>query len=101
MEKRKPTFDLDTIKSTFSSVDTLRMTRTASNCALALGLTERDIVQIIQGMTRSYFVKSMTSLNDHRTWQDVYNVPHEDIVLYVKFTVDLVGHLLISFKEKG
>jgi motility quorum-sensing regulator/GCU-specific mRNA interferase toxin len=42
----------------------------------------------------------MTSLADHRIWQDVYHVPFEETVLYVKFTVDLNGHIVISLKEK-
>lgn len=42
----------------------------------------------------------MTSQADHRVWQDVYHVPFKDLVLYVKFTTDAQGYLLISFKEK-
>ena len=33
-------------------------------------------------------------------WQDVYHVPHATFVLYVKFTTDAEGYLVISFKEK-
>ena len=33
-------------------------------------------------------------------WQDVYHVPHGSLVLYVKFTTDIEGYLVISFKEK-
>jgi motility quorum-sensing regulator/GCU-specific mRNA interferase toxin len=42
----------------------------------------------------------MTSVADHRIWQDVYHVPVDGIVLYVKFTTDAQGYLVISFKEK-
>ena len=42
----------------------------------------------------------MTSLADDRIWQDVYLVPFERTVLYLKFTTDAEGHLVISFKEK-
>ncbi len=42
----------------------------------------------------------MTSLADHRIWQDVYHVPHGGTVLYVKFTTDAEGYLVISLKEK-
>jgi hypothetical protein len=31
---------------------------------------------------------------------DVYHVPFEGLVLYVKFTTDAQGYLVISFKEK-
>lgn len=42
----------------------------------------------------------MTSQWSSAIWQDVYHVPHEGIVLYVKFTTDPEGYLVISFKEK-
>jgi hypothetical protein len=42
----------------------------------------------------------MTTQWSSAIWQDAYHVPHEGIVLYVKFTTDAEGHLLISFKEK-
>ncbi len=47
------------------------------------------------------FVKSMTTLADHRTWQDVYHVPADDLVLYVKFQADVVTEFrVMSFKER-
>lgn len=76
------------------------MTSTARNSAFGLGLLLADVVRIIQGVTREQFYKSMTSIGDHRIWQDVYHVPFERTVLYVKFTTDAQGHLVISFKEK-
>jgi motility quorum-sensing regulator / GCU-specific mRNA interferase toxin len=51
-------------------------------------------------ITREHFYKSMTAYADHTIWQDVYRVPHGTITLYVKFTVDAEGHLVISLKEK-
>ena len=51
-------------------------------------------------MTRGQFYKAMTSDVNSAIWQDVYHVPHESIVLYVKFTTDIEGYLVISFKEK-
>ncbi len=51
-------------------------------------------------MTREQFYKSMTAFADHRIWQDVYHVPCNGLVLYVKFTTDAQGYLVISFKEK-
>jgi motility quorum-sensing regulator/GCU-specific mRNA interferase toxin len=46
------------------------------------------------------FYKSMTSFANSAIWQDVYHVPHVAIVLYVKFTTDAEGYLVISFKDK-
>lgn len=100
MEKRKPTYDLDSIKSEFCDVAHLRMTRSARNDAFGLGFSLRDVVDVIQAMTKQQFYKSMTSFADSKVWQDVYRVPAGDLVLYVKFTIDDEGKLLIGFKEK-
>ena len=100
MEKRKPHYDLASIKATFATVDALRMTRTAHDCALALGLLLQDVVDLIQEITREQFYKSMTSKANVALWQDVYHVPWGDTVLYVKFTTDAEGYLVISLKEK-
>ena len=62
-------------------------------------MTRTDIVVCIQGIVRTHFYKSMTSLADSRIWQDVYHVPFLTYVLYVKFTTDPAGYLLISLKE--
>ena len=44
----------------------------------------------------------MTSHADHRQWQDVYHLPYDGLMLYVKFTADAVTEFtLLSFKEKG
>jgi motility quorum-sensing regulator/GCU-specific mRNA interferase toxin len=101
LEKRTPTYDLDGFRQEFSSASALRMTRTAQNHAFGLGLTLEDVVQVIQSMKRSHFYKSMTALGNHRVWQDVYHVPwREGLVLYVKLTVDELGRLILSLKEK-
>lgn len=42
----------------------------------------------------------MTARANSAIWQDVYYVPYGAIVLYVKFTTDAEGYLVISFKEK-
>ena len=100
-EKRKPTYDLTAIKEVFSSADRLKATSTALRTAAGLGFGRREIVATIQSIERRQFVKSMTAYADHRVWQDVYYVPSEAGVLYVKFTADVMTEfLLLSFKEK-
>jgi hypothetical protein len=42
----------------------------------------------------------MTTLANSAIWQDVYHAPYRGIVLYVKFTTDAEGYLVISFKER-
>lgn len=100
MEKRKPTYDLVTIQAEFSTSASLRITTTATKNAFALGLDLDGIVALIQTITRQCFYKSMTSYDDHKVWQDVYHVPFQGELLYVKFTIDPEGHLLISLKRK-
>jgi motility quorum-sensing regulator/GCU-specific mRNA interferase toxin len=101
-EKRKPTYDLDAIKAAFSSAQGLRATGTAIKGAAALGYGRAEIVATIQTIERRQFFKSMTAYADHTVWQDVYHVPSEQGVLYIKFTADAVAEfLLLSFKEKG
>lgn len=101
MEKRRPTYDLETIKTALGSVDTLAITTSALRDALGLGFDRAGIVEVIGGMTRKMFVKSMTTFADHRVWQDVYHVPARDVLLYVKFQADVVTEFTVmSFKEK-
>lgn len=100
MEKRRPHHPLGQIKASFSTVAALRITRTALTCAAALDISLEDIVATIQSLTPRQFYKSMTSQVSSTVWQDVYHVVWRDTVLYVKFTTDAEGYLVISFKEK-
>ncbi len=100
MDKRKATFDLEGFRQEFCTTRALRMTRTAQNACFALGLSLQDVVAVVQSMKRSHFYKSMTSHDDHSVWQDVYHVPWGGFVLYVKLTVDSLGRLILSLKEK-
>lgn len=101
MEKKKPHHDLKAFKEKCSSPKAVRVTRTALKDAQALGFTLATMVDILQSMKRAQFYKSMTSIADHTQWQDVYHVPWDDLLLYVKFTDDRVTEfLLLSFKEK-
>jgi motility quorum-sensing regulator/GCU-specific mRNA interferase toxin len=55
----------------------------------------------MMSIERWMFFKSMTTLHDHRLWQDVYHVPARDLMLYVKFQADVVTEFtLVSFKER-
>ena len=101
MEKRRPTYDLEAIKAVAGSVDTLSMTSTALRDALRLGFDRAGVAETISDMDRRMFYKSMTTFVDHRLWQDVYHIPARDMLLYVKFQVDVVTEFTVmSFKEK-
>ena len=79
MEKMNRTYDLDGIKAAFASVKDLRMTGSARQCTVKLGLTLEDIVFIIQSLTPRNFYKSMTTYSDSRIWQDVYHAQFNQI----------------------
>ncbi len=100
MEKKTPAYDLAGFHREFTTVRALRLTRTASTCAIDIGLTLIEVVEVIQSMKREHFYKAMTVDGHSRVWQDVYHVPWESLTLYVKLTIDAEGRLLVSFKEK-
>ncbi len=99
MEKKRPTYDLGSIKEAFYDSDNIDITRTALRSANELGFVNEDIIMVIQAITNKDFIKSMTSHADHKIWQDVYNVSWGDMFLYIKFTAGKVaGFSLLSFK---
>ena len=102
MEKHKPHYSLAEIKRAFSDADNLgSMTGSARNGIRALKLSDEDVVNVVQSLSKSDFRKSMTSQRDHTIWHDVYSPSYEEVELYVKFTRDEENkyYLLISFKQ--
>lgn len=101
MEKKRPTYDLEAIKSALGSIETLAMTSSALRDAIGLGFDRSSVSETIAGIERRMFFKSMTIFADHRVWQDVYYVPARGLVLYVKFQADVITEFVVmSFKEK-
>lgn len=99
-EKRRAHYLLTEIRAAFCDSMTLNRTYTSKTGASALGMTDADVVGVIQSLTNRDLHKSMTSLHDRSVWQDVYLPTWNGVGLYVKFTVDAQGnYLLISFKE--
>jgi motility quorum-sensing regulator / GCU-specific mRNA interferase toxin len=100
MEKQKPHYDLKAIKSAFADPKTLNRTFSSKQGADDLAMDDDAVVAVIQSLSGRDFDKSMTSIADHRVWQDVYKPRTGAQTLYVKFTLDIGGSLLlISFKE--
>lgn len=97
MDKFKPTYDLSSFQHSKYTITT-----TALLSATQLGFTGTDIQEIILSMQKKHFYKSMTSKYNHSIWQDVYHVPWDDIILYIKFTADdcISEFTLLSFKEQ-
>ncbi len=96
MEKFNPTYNLEEFKNS-----DYQITNTALRTALELEFDENDIRKIISTMKQEHFYKSMTSYANHKIWQDVYHVPCGNLILYVKFTQNVISEFtLLSFKEK-
>ncbi|HEY1933557.1 MAG TPA: type II toxin-antitoxin system MqsR family toxin [Acetobacteraceae bacterium] len=91
----------DAIKVAIGSPESLAITRSAFSDALSPGFDRAGIVAVIRSIQRRMFYKSMTTLADHRTWQDVYHVPADDLTLYVRFQADVVTEFrVMAFKER-
>ena len=72
----------------------------AADGAEDLRMDETAVVDVIARLTAADFEKSMRSEVDPAIWQDVYKPVIERRELYIKFTLDTEGQLLlISFKE--
>ena len=100
MEKRRPHYALAAIKTAFADPAGLNRSFVSKQGADDLDLDDAGVVAVIQGLTHADFEKSMTSLADHKIWQDVYRPRSGNRALYIKFTLDARQSLfLISFKE--
>jgi motility quorum-sensing regulator / GCU-specific mRNA interferase toxin len=99
MDKRKRSHDLVAFKAAFARERPITMS--AARSAIALGYGMDDVAAVVASMQGAHFVKSTTSLGDHRQWQDVFHVPHDGLLLYLKFTDAVVTEfVLLSFQEK-
>jgi motility quorum-sensing regulator/GCU-specific mRNA interferase toxin len=83
MEKRKPHYDLDRIKAAFADPLSLNRTYSSRQGADDLDMDDEAVVAVIQGLGAEAFDTSMTSMADHRIWQDVYKPRVADRDLYV------------------
>jgi motility quorum-sensing regulator/GCU-specific mRNA interferase toxin len=101
MERRRPTYDLDAIKAAIGSAETLAITRSAFSDALSLGFNRAGIAEVVQSIQRSMFHKSMTTLADYRTWQDIYHVPAIGLLFFVQFQANVMTEFrVMSFKKR-
>jgi motility quorum-sensing regulator/GCU-specific mRNA interferase toxin len=99
MEKMSATYKLVELKRCFCNSNQLRVTGSALLGARSMGFTRQDMVEVVQQLKESDFVKSMTTFHDHKVWQDIYNTSFNGCELYVKFQKDELGYFVISFKE--
>ncbi len=97
MEKKRPHCKLDHIKKLVQAGQ-VRTTGVARAGALALNLDVPGMLKIILALEPGDFYKSMTSYENSKEWQDVYqpSTPYGDVYLKLIVANDV---LIISFKE--
>lgn len=101
MEKKTPHYDLSVIQADVARLGAAAFTRTALVSGRHLGLSLREMQQVIAGLQGRMLYKSMTTCLDHRIWQDVYCTHIDAVELYIKVTYRPGGGPpVISFKEK-
>lgn len=100
--KRKAHHDLVAVKTRFATAEALELTTTATRNARALGYSLDDVVDAVQALKNSDFVKSETAHSppNSRVWHDTYNLNWDGRLLYLKFAGEtLIDVTLTSFKE--
>lgn len=98
MEKQTPHYSLLAIQAQMRSVPEMNLTLSARGGIRAAGMSQVDALALVQSLDRKDFYKSMTTLADHKVWQDVYHGQWNSLRLYVKF--QRAGeYFVISFKE--
>ena len=102
VEKRKPHFDLNTVKRLAKSPTSRLITRQAFKDAASLGWEEDDIVECVTQLRQQDFYKSMTIYANSQLWQDVYYPTHQEKLLYVKVQLDATAETItvVSFKAR-
>lgn len=98
MEKRTPHYLLGAIQEQMTSVADMNLTFTAQDGIRAAGMAKTDALDVVRGLSRTEFYKSMTTTKDHRVWQDVYHAEWRGKPLYVKFQ-QAGEYFVVSFKE--
>jgi motility quorum-sensing regulator/GCU-specific mRNA interferase toxin len=102
MEKRKPNYDLNKIKSLLSSEDTREVSGLSRRGAVSVGCMDAEsMLSVIEKLTRKHFYKSMTVIGNSKIWQDVYKIADEDKSLYIKvqLSADRKKAVIVQFKE--
>lgn len=98
MEKRTPHYLLAAIQAQMARVEDMNLTFSAQAGIRTAGMARDDALDVVRGLTRADFHKSMTTHKDHRVWQDVYHALWRGKGLYVKFQ-QAGEYFVVSFKE--
>ena len=97
MEKRKPHCPLVEVHRLVEQ-GRVRATMSALGGGAAIGMDFDAMLGVIRALTMADFFKSMTTIADHRVWQDVYRPSTVAGDVYLKLTV-IDDVLIVSFKE--
>ena len=100
MEKLEPHYDLAAVQAAVRVCGADAFTATALIGARAMGLDAAQAIEVVCGMQRADFFKSMTTHASPQVWQDVYHPETPAGVAYVKVTLRRDGSVVIQFKEK-
>lgn len=97
---RRSHYPLRAIKAAFADPARMNRTMSAAEDAEGLGIEDQAVADVIAGLTARDFDKSMPSHANAAIIQDVYKPVIAGRELYVKFTTNPRGELLlISFKD--
>lgn len=100
MEKKKPHYPLDLVKSLVADESRDPFTQSAKNSAAEMGFAANELRGVVAGLTAQDFYKSMTTHADSAMWQDVYRPVTRLGAAYVKVMVYPVEKLIVvSFKR--
>ena len=97
MEKRNPHCKPSIVKALVQE-GKVRTTQSARQGGVEMGFDFSGMLAVISALTPADFYKSMTTLNDHTIWQDVYRPKTHVGDVYLKLTV-IDDVLIVSFKE--
>jgi len=100
MDKRTPHYSLTAMQAQIAAQGIDAFTWTAVQGGHDMRLSDTDMLDVIAGLTRRDFYKSMTTYHDHRVWQDVYHARCPNGALaYIKLT-QVAEQIVIQFKRK-
>ena len=95
-------YDLTEIQAVIADPVSRPFTAMAFRVCFSLGLTEPEMREVVLGLSRRNFYKSMTTHTDHEVWQDVYHgMTLNGVEVYIKITGFTDGRPpVIQFKAK-
>ena len=101
MEKRKPHYNLELMKSLIGQNMFIITSTASSNAGLDFGYSQQEIKNHVNALDYTCFYKSMTAHFDNTVWQDVY---HKKVSLsqtaYIKLQLINEKTVIIQFKQK-